>query len=936
MRRPAVPSAVLLAVAALAGCGDSSPHGGTHHVGDTSFVSSAPRGAGPTGISDGSGRPGAQAPAAGADAGGGAAARSVEESDLYARSGTTLLVQNAWRGLLLVGLADPAQPRILSRVPLSGTPVGLYLRGTTALVIARDHIDWAIRDDGPGARPSSRLWTVDVSDPAHPVVTAELAIAGQVQDSRLVGDVLYVFTGGWSWWWVAAGGPTPMDGATAGVAADAGPWSPGDWKVASIDVSELSSPKPVAEIMFPSDVWGFDLHANVTSERVTLSRVTWDASGATTRLAAVDISDPGGALVLGAQIDVSGQVQDRWSMDLDTASGTFRAIASDGWNLGATLHVLAWATPGEAKPLSSLHVDVAEQLTAASFDGTRGYLVTSRRMDPLWVLDLADPAAPSVSGDLTMPGQLDFVLPRGDRLLALGHTNEAGKPFQLHVSLVDVSDPSRPALLARRTFGPDWAFVPAGTDDLHKAFQVVDDLVLVPFEGWDQIAQTWLGGTQLLTLSGDVLTLEGFVSNSGSIQRALALAPGLLAAFSDVRLQTIDATDRANPLEIASIDLARPVNAIAVAGAAAVELSGEPWQGGAEVVVVPAADPDAAVPTARFPAGSSWGKLYRRGSVVWALVSDWMTGTSTLTAYDVTDPASPAKRGVLALPASGWWSVDAVQAGDALAAMRSSWTCGATTCEQEAELQVIDLSRPDSPSIVATVELPSQAWVGALRAVGTDVWYSQYAWAGDWAVRYYVGRVGLADPSHPALVAPVNVPGTFFSASDDGKTIYTEEVSWPVVTSVSQAENPTTWLHALSFPSPGTARLETSIELPGLFYGTVREGDHAYTAGADWAWSTGATQGLLASVGLRGMSLDDLSKVETSWPQVLRATSGKLFVSQGWPAPGVLVYGLFDPAHPSFEQAVATSGWSYDVVVEGGRAYLPAGPYGVVVIDLSP
>jgi len=933
MLRRAIPLASFVAVAAIAGCGDSSGHAGPHHVGDTSFVSSAPRGAGPTGVSDGSGRPGSETPAPSADAGGGAAARTVEESDLYARSGDTLLVQNAWRGLLLVGLADPAHPRILSRVPLSGTPVGLYLRGTTALVIARDHLDWGIREDGPGARPGSRLWTVDVSDPARPVVTAELAIAGQVQDSRLVGDVLYVFTGGWTWWWVAAGDVSPA----AGVAADAGPWSPGDWKVASIDVSDLAAPRPVAEVTFPADVWGFDLHANVTSERVTLSRVTWDVGGATTRLAAVDISDPGGALVLGAQIDVSGQVQDRWSMDLDAASGTFRAIASDGWNLGATLHVLAWETPGEAKPLSSLHVDVAEQLTAARFDGTRGYLVTSRRMDPLWVLDLADPGSPSVSGDLSMPGQIDFVMPRGDRLLALGHTSEAGKPFQLHVSLIDVTDPGRPVLLVRRTFGPDWAFVPAGTDDLHKAFQVVDDLVLVPFEGWDQSAQTWLGGTQLLTLSGDALTLEGFVSSSGSIQRALALgAPGLLAAFSDVKLQTIDATDRAHPAEIASIDLARPVNAITVAGAAAVELSGEPWQGGAEVVVVPAADPDAAVPTARFPAGSSWGKLFRRGAVVWALVSDWMTGTSTLTAYDVSDPASPVKRGVLPLPATGWWSVDAVQAGDALAAMRSTWTCGATSCEQQAELQVIDLAHPDSPSVVATVELPTESWVGALRAVGADVWYSQYAWAGDGSVRYYVGRVGLSDPAHPVLMKPVNVPGTFFSASDDGRTIYTEEVSWPVVVSTVSPVNPTTWLHALSLLSAGTARLEGSVELPGLFYGTVREGDFAYTAGSDWSFGTGATQGLLAAVSVRDMSLDDLSKVETSWPQVLRATSGKLFVTEGWPAPGVLVYGLLEPAHPAFEQAVATSGWSYDVVVEGGWAYLPAGPYGVVRIDLSP
>jgi hypothetical protein len=76
--------------------------------------------------------------------------------------------------------------------------------------------------------------------------------------------------------------------------------------------------------------------------------------------------------------------------------------------------------------------------------------------------------------------------------------------------------------------------------------------------------------------------------------------------------------------------------------------------------------------------------------------------------------------------------------------------------------------------------------------------------------------------------------------------------------------------------------------------------------------------------------------VQAPWPQVLAAAEEKLFLAEGWPVPSVLVYGIGGAGKPVFEQAVTTSGWSYEVVVEDGFAYLPAGPYGVMRIDLSP
>lgn len=922
MNRIALAAAASLAVA----CSSSSPGGapppaGPHAAGDESFVSSPPRSPGAI-----AGEP---VPVAGPPEGDGAAApeRAVVEADLYVRSGSLVFAQNAWRGLQVVDVSDPAAPALLARVPLTGSPVGLYLVGDVVLVASADHLAWTL-DAATGAVRSaagSRLWAVDVANPSAPAVLAELALPGVLQDSRLVGDVLYAVSRTTPGWW---GGPEPVAGAAEAAVAP----EPDATVISSFDVRAPGAPVPVARLDLPAAGW--EAHAHVTSERITLARAGWGEAGPTTLLTAVDVSDPGGALALGAEARIEGLVRDRWALDLDAASGTFRAVVQNGWNAGATLHVLDWAEPGTASPRAKLAIEVPESVTAARFDGTRVYVVTALAIDPLWVIDASDPSAPRLAGHLEMPGQLDFIEPRGDRLLALGHTPEGGGPFQLQVSLLDVADPAAPRLLARRWFGPEFGWIPASPDDARKAFQVLDarGLVLVPFQGFDRDAWRWGGGTQLLAFGRDALELGGFVPHAGAVKRAFPLdAPGLLAAWSDESLQTIDAADPFAPVELAAIDLARPVWDLAVSGGAAVELSGDLWRGATELVVVPAADPEAPVPLARVPLAGSYARLHRVGPVVWVHATDPWTGSSFLLSLDVADPAAPAVRGRLDLPAAGagYWDGGSALAGSALAIQRVRWSCAAA-CTSEAELLSIDLRDPARPRLAAAIPLPRRSWTGGLAAVGSDVWYSQYEWTegAEYAsVRYHVGRVDLSDPAAPVVHPAVNVPGAFFSASDDGAVVYTEEVHWPW-----DAAAPTTWLHALALTDRGTARLVGSAALPGYHWGAVRSGAFAYVPGVDPA----GLRARLATVSLEAMAVTRTEEVDAGWASVLGAAGGKLFLSGSWPAQAVLVFGLADPAAPVLERTVPTAGWASRVVVEGGVAYLPGGPYGVTTIDLAP
>ncbi|HEU4780482.1 MAG TPA: beta-propeller domain-containing protein [Steroidobacteraceae bacterium] len=76
-----------------------------------------------------------------------------------------------------------------------------------------------------------------------------------------------------------------------------------------------------------------------------------------------------------------------------------------------------------------------EGLFAVRFAGDRAYAVTFRQVDPLYVLDLANPADPRIAGQLEIPGFSTFLHPVTQNLL-LGLGSEAGRA---KLELFDVS-----------------------------------------------------------------------------------------------------------------------------------------------------------------------------------------------------------------------------------------------------------------------------------------------------------------------------------------------------------------------------------------------------------------------------------------------------------------------------------------------------------------
>jgi uncharacterized secreted protein with C-terminal beta-propeller domain len=93
-----------------------------------------------------------------------------------------------------------------------------------------------------------------------------------------------------------------------------------------------------------------------------------------------------------------------------------------------------------------------EQIYSVRFIGPRGYVVTFKQTDPLYSVDLSDPAKPTVTGELKINGYSAHLQPAGDgRLIGIGQeANAQGRVQGTQVSLFDVSDPAAPKRLAQQ------------------------------------------------------------------------------------------------------------------------------------------------------------------------------------------------------------------------------------------------------------------------------------------------------------------------------------------------------------------------------------------------------------------------------------------------------------------------------------------------------
>lgn len=180
------------------------------------------------------------------------------------------------------------------------------------------------------------------------------------------------------------------------------------------------------------------------------------------------ISIKDGNIAYVADGHVSGWVLNQFSMD--EYNGFFRIATTNGTSsnvyvLDANLKIV-----GKLEGLAP-----HESIHSARFMGDRCYLVTFKKIDPLFVIGLEDPRNPKVLGLLKIPGYSDYLHPYDEtHLIGVGKETVEGESgnfawYQgVKISLFDVSNVSQPKEIDKYIIGDRGTDSPVLTD--HKAF----------------------------------------------------------------------------------------------------------------------------------------------------------------------------------------------------------------------------------------------------------------------------------------------------------------------------------------------------------------------------------------------------------------------------------------------------------------------------------
>ncbi len=199
---------------------------------------------------------------------------------------------------------------------------------------------------------------------------------------------------------------------------------------------------------------------------------------------AIDDAGPARYVASGS---VDGQVLNQFSMS--EHEGDLRiAVTEDQWSPDSVSSVVVLARSGESLEEIGRVGDlgVTEQIYAVRFMGDRAYVVTFRQIDPFYTIDLSDPTAPQMLGELKIPGFSSYLHPVGpDLIMGIGQdATDEGMAVGGQVSLFDVSDASDPRRVAQLDLG-EWTHSEVEHD--HRAFLFWDGLAVLPFttHRWD-------------------------------------------------------------------------------------------------------------------------------------------------------------------------------------------------------------------------------------------------------------------------------------------------------------------------------------------------------------------------------------------------------------------------------------------------------------------
>ena len=354
------------------------------------------------------------------------------------------------------------------------------------------------------AKQLSGVMIYDISDKASPVLKKEIALDGSYVSSRIVDKKLILIS---RYDIVRFYGtddeesliPSVYNGELKeNIPCDCIMYTKNDnpeayVNIAEIDLSDLEKEFSVtaflgnaAETYCTRDtlyIIGYEYQysrGGIVTDAV-VSRVMMTTTDSKTTITKLDISGEKPEIL--CRTEFQGAILNSYS--IDEYEGYLRVAVTKGFGDSSENFIYVFDSSlckvGEITGLAK-----GEQIKSARFMGEAAYVVTFVQTDPLFVIDLSDPAKPEIAGEVKLPGFSSYLHPVGDGLLVgigVGGT-ETGTDGSSKISLFDVTDPTVPKEI------DSLSFPTSSLSAESKAFvSITEESFLIPYENWSYTAE---------------------------------------------------------------------------------------------------------------------------------------------------------------------------------------------------------------------------------------------------------------------------------------------------------------------------------------------------------------------------------------------------------------------------------------------------------------
>jgi uncharacterized secreted protein with C-terminal beta-propeller domain len=448
----------------------------------------------------------------------------VDEADIVKCDGKYLYVVSTGRVFIID--AYPAEDaRILSEIDVGGVSE-IYVNGDKLVVLGFSYVK-----------------VYDISDRENPVLKRDVSFNSSYFKSRMIGNYVYIILNSPVWSEVilpciSLNGENYVTSATEIYYFE----NLVDCSYNFITLMVVNALDDVENITSGTILAGTaqDLYVSPNSIYITYTSGYrwWSWTDGTEKTTIYKLSISNGTIEYAGKAEVPGRVLNQFSMD--EYQGYFRIATTTGevWGWGdSSARNNVYVLDENLGIIGRLEgIAPGEEIYSARFMGSRAYLVTFKKVDPLFVIDLADPTNPIVLGELELPGYSDYLHPYDENhIIGIGKDTIDAGSFAwrqgVKISLFDVSDPANPIEISRYVIGDrgtEWGDSYALSDHRAFLFSRERNLLVVPIElaeressdvsPWTYGVRVWQGAYVFNISLEEGLVLNGRISHSENSQ----------------------------------------------------------------------------------------------------------------------------------------------------------------------------------------------------------------------------------------------------------------------------------------------------------------------------------------------------------------------------------------------------------------------------------